>query len=251
MILSSSPHNSPESRQPAGLGVLFERVEKRFGPVRALRGVSLKIAAGEFVALLGRNGSGKSTLLRIAAGLTQPSAGRIELRDSGDRSLGNPLALRGRIGMVAHATFLYDDLTAEENLLLFARLYSLENPAARVSERLAAVGLGDRRGDLARTFSRGMRQRLALARALLHAPALLLLDEPSTGLDRQGLTWLWEELRGLHASGCTILMTTHQQGEAAEMSSRSVWLEAGELARDSAPASLSPAPLALAGGGKP
>ncbi len=232
-----------------GLGVHFEQVEKCYGPVRALRGVSLTIAAGEFVALLGANGSGKSTLLRIAAGLTQPTAGRIEMRESGGRPLGNPLALRGRIGMVAHATFVYDDLTAEENLLLFARLYGIADAAARVSERLCAVGLSDRRSDLARTFSRGMRQRLALARALLHGPGLLLLDEPSTGLDRDGLAWLQQELRALHAAGCTILMATHQQSEAAEMSTRTVSLEAGELARDTAPAALSPAPLALAGEG--
>jgi heme exporter protein A len=239
--LSSSVQNNLASRPVPGLGVCFQRVEKRYGAVRALRGLSLSIAAGEFVALLGANGSGKSTLLRIAASLTRPTAGQVEIRGARGQPAGDPAALRGSIGMVAHATFLYDDLTAEENLFLFCRLYGLDRPAARVTERLRVAGLLDRRCDLVRTFSRGMRQRLALARALLHGPSLLLLDEPSTGLDRDGFAWLREELRALHTAGCTIMMATHQQSEAVEMSTRAVWLAAGELVRDTSVAALSPA----------
>jgi heme exporter protein A len=125
-------------------------------------------------------------------------------------------------------------LTAEENLRLFARLYGLPEAARIISERLAAAGLIDRRADLVRTFSRGMRQRLTLARALLHRPGLLLLDEPATGLDTESSAWFVAELHRLHGAGCTVLMSTHQGGEALAPVTRTVWLEAGRVVRDSA-----------------
>jgi len=221
---------APTGPQP-GLGISFSNVEKRYGPVRALRPTSLEISPAEFVALLGPNGSGKSTLLRMASLLARPTSGVVRFYGpAGEQSRD---AARGQLSMVAHATMLYDDLTAEENLQLFARLYGLSGAAAIVMERLAAAGLEDRRHDLARTFSRGMRQRLTLARALLHGPGLLLLDEPSTGLDAAGCEWLASELRRLHQAGCTILMSTHQGGEALSLATRTLWLEAGRVVRDS------------------
>src|SRR5690349_18143021 len=178
-------------------GIRFENIEKRYGGLYALRRVSLEVAPGECVALAGRNGSGKTTLLRIAAGLVRPSAGRVIFQTNG----ASEEAGRVSAGFVGHATMVYDELTAEENLLLFARLQANTAPARRVEALLREVGLFQRRDSLVRTFSRGMRQRVAIARALLAEPGVLLLDEPSTGLDPEGVRWLAETLRGFRDAG--------------------------------------------------
>ena len=225
----------------AGLGVTFSNAEKRYGPIRALRPTSLELRPGEFTALLGPNGSGKSTLLRLAAQLSHPTSGTVRFHGPGGEE--SAAAARRRIGLIAHATLLYDELTAQENLQLFARLYGLPDAQAAVGARLAAAGLAGRETSLVRTFSRGMRQRLTLARALLHGPGLLLLDEPTTGLDSAGCDWLAQELGRLHRSGCTIVMSTHQGGSVLSLATRTVWLEAGRVVRDSAVAEAPPPPL--------
>ncbi|HVB33308.1 MAG TPA: ABC transporter ATP-binding protein [Patescibacteria group bacterium] len=219
----------------SSLGVAFERVEKRYGGLMALRRVTLTIGSGEFVALLGPNGSGKTTLLRMAALLLQPSAGRV--RHLGAENLA-PEAVRSQIGLVAHKALVYDELTARENLSFFARLYGLASPAESVERVLGEVGLADRAEDAAVTFSRGMRQRLAIARALITEPGLLLFDEPATGLDREGRQWLDRTLVGLHRAGATLIVSTHDESLAA-LAGRSIWLRAGRLVRDSG----APAPL--------
>jgi heme exporter protein A len=209
-------------------GIRFENIDKRYGRLYALRRVSLKIAAGECAVLAGRNGSGKTTLLRIAARLARPSAGSIIFLDS-EREVPAEMP---QIGFVAHATMVYDELTAQENLLLFARLLGIAEPIARAESLLEEVGLSDRRSSLVRTFSRGMRQRVAIARALLNEPAVLLLDEPGTGLDSQGVTWLAETLRRMRDAGRTILMSLHGESEISSLATRALRLEAGAIMAD-------------------
>lgn len=209
-------------------GIHFEKIDKRYGGLYALRRVSLEIAAGECVAFAGRNGSGKTTLLRIAARLARPSSGTVNFLNGSGEKLATPLTA----GFVAHATMVYDELTAKENLLLFAKLQGIAQPAARAEALLGEVGLMERRNSLVRTFSRGMRQRVAIARALLNEPAVILLDEPTTGLDPQGANWFAQTLRGLKDSGRTILMSLHGESEVSALATRAIRLDAGSVVAD-------------------
>jgi heme exporter protein A len=210
--------------QPSAAAIRFDRVDKRYGGIYALKRVSLEIAPGECVLLAGRNGSGKTTLLRIAARLVRPTAGEVQVGEKG------PLA--GTTGYVAHASMVYDELSAEENLVLFAKLLGVQEPSRRAAALLEEVGLAGRRGSLLRTLSRGMRQRVAIARALLSEPALLLLDEPATGLDPASTAWLTAKLRQLHDAGCTILMSLHGESVIAALATRGMRLEAGSIVAD-------------------
>lgn len=207
------------------IGLRFENIDKRYGRLYALRRLNLEVTPGECVALAGRNGSGKTTLLRIAARLVRPTSGVVSYT-------GQPDGVRARIGFVAHATMAYDELTAEENLKLFAGLQQVEHAPERVSALLERVGLQERKNSQVRTFSRGMRQRVALARALLHEPSLLLFDEPSTGLDPEGVSWLARTLAQMRDAGCTIMMSVHGESEVAALATRAVRLEAGRVAAD-------------------
>jgi heme exporter protein A len=217
---------SPPAIFPAG--IRFQNIEKRYGGLCALRRVTLEIAPGECVVVAGRNGSGKTTLLRIATRLVRPSFGEVNFTAAG--AGGDSAA--PRTGFVAHATMAYDELTAEENLLLFARLQNISQPSARVDELLREVGLYERRASLVRTFSRGMRQRVAIARALLSEPSVLFLDEQATGLDPQGVAWLAETLRKLRDLGCTMLMSLHGESEISSLATRAIRLEAGSVTAD-------------------
>ncbi len=209
-------------------GIRFDNIEKRYGGLYALRRVSFEVGPGECVVLAGRNGSGKTTLLRIAARLVKPSSGQLSFPGATSDSS----SVARNTGFVAHAIMAYDELTAEENLLLFARLLGVAQAAKRVEELLQEVGLFERRDSLVRTFSRGMRQRVAIARALLHAPSVLLLDEPATGLDPQGASWLTETLRRMRDARCTILMSLHGETELSALASRAIRLDSGAVVAD-------------------
>jgi heme ABC exporter ATP-binding subunit CcmA len=224
-------------------GIRFEKIEKRYGGLYALRRVSLEIAPGECVAFAGRNGSGKTTLLRIAAKLVRPSAGNVNLFNSS----GETMDSLARTGFVAHATMVYDELTAEENLLMFAKLQGIAESGARASGLLEDVGLTERRNSLVRTFSRGMRQRVAIARALLNEPSVLLLDEPATGLDPEGITWLGKALRQMRDAGRTILMSLHGESEISALTTRAIRLDAGSIVADTQGGGNLHSILALAG----
>jgi heme exporter protein A len=195
--------------------VAADNVWKYFGDYPALRGASLEVAQGSCVALLGRNGAGKTTLLRILAHLSKPSKGTV--------------VIHGRIGYLGHGIGVYDDLSAMENLTLFGQLAGLENPKAAASDALEHVGLERVKDGLAREFSRGMRQRLAIARAFLHNPDLLLLDEPFTSLDDRAIAVLQKLLSHARGRGSTIIMSTHQIREAMELASDVALLERGKL----------------------
>ena len=216
---------TPPPISPTGLR--FENIDKRYGGLFALRRVSIEIAAGECAVLAGRNGSGKTTLLRIAGQIVRPTHGKLSFPGSARESSGNP-----RPGYVGHSTMVYDELTAEENLVFFAKLQNVDSPIARSEALLREVGLYERRASQVRTFSRGMRQRIAIARALIHRPSVLLLDEPATGLDPSGITWLASSLRELHRAGCTILMSLHGESEISAMATRAVRLDAGSVVAD-------------------
>jgi heme exporter protein A len=200
-------------------------VSRHFGRRLALSRVSVTFRRGEIVALLGPNGAGKSTLVGILATLTRPNSGEVRYGKATARELGD--RLRGRIGVLGHDLFLYGDLSAEENLTFFAKLYALPSVSARVESALERSRLTDRRADRVSGFSRGLRQRLALERALIHEPRLVLLDEPFTGLDDESGALLIERLRGLRAQGAIVVMATHDFETADGLVDRAICLVNG------------------------
>jgi ABC-type multidrug transport system ATPase subunit len=205
----------------------FRDVTRTYGRRRALHRVSLACAAGEVVALLGPNGAGKSTLLSIAATLLEPSSGDVRFGGRTAADLG--AALRARIGLLAHDLYLYPELSAAENLAFFARLYGVADVPGRVARGLQAAGLTARGDDAVAGFSRGMRQRLAIERALVHEPRLVLLDEPFTGLDDSSATALRRRLEMLRTSGCIVLLTTHDLEAVEDLVDRAVLLSQGRV----------------------
>ena len=208
------------------LGLVVDGVSKYYGHFPALRDIRLRIEPGSTVALLGRNGAGKTTLLRIIAGLSKSSQGAVTIQGADVRQAAN----RRRIGVLGHGISLYDELSAFENLRLFAKLYGIANPAQRIDEMLERTDLARVRDGLVREFSRGMRQRLAVARCFLHQPALLILDEPFTALDDRAIAVLQDLLKTALADGRTIVMSTHQLREALELATDVALINRGKLA---------------------
>jgi heme exporter protein A len=209
-----------------------QKLVKAYGLLPVLRGLDLSVQRGEFVALLGPNGSGKSTFLRLLTGLTRPTSGTLKI--GGWKLPEEAAVVRSQIGLVSHRSLLYDNLTARENLMFYGRLYNLpaDRLNARIDDLLARVGLSKRAFDLVRTFSRGMTQRLSIARALLHNPDVLLFDEPYTGLDQAAMAILDGLLKDAHGEGRTTIMVTHELDKAAELANRVLILSKGVVGYD-------------------
>jgi heme exporter protein A len=201
---------------------------RRFGARVAVDRLDLDVAPGEALAIFGPNGAGKSTLCRLLTSTLRPTGGT--LRVAGQDPRRNERSVKRMFGVVSHQTFLYDALSARENLLFFARLSGVADPGARVDALLDEVGLADRGDDPVRGFSRGMQQRVALSRAMLHEPEILLLDEPFTGLDPQASRWLEATILALRRSGTTILLVTHDPARGLELSDRWILLARGRIA---------------------
>lgn len=214
---------------PAAAPALQARaLEKWYGPLPAVRGIDFSLAPGEFLTIFGPNGAGKSTLLRLLCGAVRPTRGDVAVR--GEAAASD--AARRRIGLLSHQTFLYPGLSAAENLDFYARLYGLPRRREVVDAALASVGLAERRGDRVRTFSRGMQQRLALARTLLHGPEVVLLDEPYTGLDPHAAALLRGILDRLKDGRTTVVLVTHNLSQGLEQADRVVVQVGGRWVSD-------------------
>ncbi len=200
---------------------------KTFGNLYALRNLSFSLHKGEFLTIFGPNGAGKTTLIRILSTITKASSGEIKIADLSFED--DSEKIRRQIGVIAHQTFLYENLTAEENLRFYGKLYDVKNLSRKIETILSEVGLELRKRDFVRTFSRGMQQRLAIARAMLHEPSILLLDEPYTGLDQHASGMLTNWLKRLRSAEQTILMVTHDLEQGLELADRIAVLVSGQL----------------------
>jgi heme exporter protein A len=213
-------------------------IKKAYGNFDALKGVDLNISKGEFYTLFGPNGAGKTTLIKLLSTLTGPSSGNLNI--FGYDASKEVRKIRSRLGVISHDPYLYENLTALENIQFFAEMYGLDHIQSRSNEVISYVGLESRKNDLIRTFSRGMKQRLTVARAIVHDPEILLLDEPYTGLDQHGAQILGEMLSALKSKDRTILMTTHNIDEGLDLSDRVGILAKGKLVFESPRSQLDP-----------
>ncbi len=229
MEVSSAPQAVLDATVPA---IEVSGLTKVYGDHSALRGVDLRVGRGESVVIFGPNGAGKTTLIKSLATIVRPTAGRIkvdglDLREKAEE-------VRRRIGIVGHFTYLYGNLTAYENLDFYGRVYDIPQRARRVREVTALVGMSDRLNDRLASLSRGMQQRLSIARALLHDPPIMLLDEPETGLDRQSASAIWSAVRGEAGRRRTLVMTTHDLERGFALCERIVILNRGRVAYEGA-----------------
>jgi heme exporter protein A len=222
---------SMESTSTGALPMVeLDQVEKWFGHTAALTGVTLTVASGDFLVLLGRNGAGKSTLLRVIARLTKPNSGTVRVAGADIRR--SPEKVRQSLGFVAHSSYLYRNLTARENLRFFGRMYRLENLEEQVRQALGWVGLSESADRRVMGFSRGMQQRLTIARATLHAPDLLLMDEPFSGLDLEASELLAGWMQEFVGRGKTIIMATHDLEHGLRLVNRWVFVDRGRIAEE-------------------
>ncbi|HUR00559.1 MAG TPA: ABC transporter ATP-binding protein [Gemmatimonadaceae bacterium] len=236
MIASDAASHSAGAASQSGSAVEIRDVICQFGRIRALDGLSLDVKAGTVVGVVGPNGAGKTTLIDVICGLVRPTSG--SARVLGQDVATNPSALRARIGVLPQETALYDEVTARQNLQFAAALYDVRNSEARIDEVLQLVGLATRSGDAVRGFSGGMQRRLAIARALLHNPELLILDEPTVGVDVEARHQIWTHIRSLNAGGRTVILTTNYLDEAEALCDRVVILKSGTIVADDTPTAL-------------
>jgi heme exporter protein A len=218
-----------DTKMDAGSWAIETRgLAKSFSGRRVLRGIDIKVGKGESVVIFGPNGAGKTTLIKILATIMNPTSGSfmVDGLDPGE----NPEAIRRRIGVITHQTFLYGTLTAFENLEFYGRLYDVARPRERIEEVAALVGMTSRLHDRTGAFSRGMQQRLSIARALLHRPSVMLLDEPETGLDQEAILVLRDALRAEAGTRPSIVLTTHNLERGLELSDRLLILARGSIA---------------------
>jgi heme exporter protein A len=201
---------------------------RAFGGRRAVHGVSLELDAGECLALFGPNGAGKTTLLRLLAGLLKPTAGNARING---QPLRGDAAARGQVGFISHQSMLYGPLTVRENVELAARLYGVREPAAAARQALAEMRVLDREQSPVRALSRGLQQRVSIARALVHRPRVLLLDEPYTGLDALGAATLTEMLARLRGDGATLVLVTHNIAEGLDVATQAAVMHRGRVVR--------------------
>jgi len=204
-----------------------QELTKSFGNHLALRGVDLEVKQGESVVILGPNGAGKTTLIKVLATIMNPSSGKVLI--GGLNSKNDAEEVRRRIGVVTHQTFLYSNLTAYENLVFYSRMHDVPRAKERIQEVAAVVGMAFRLHDRVGTLSRGMQQRLSIARSLLHKPSIMLLDEPETGLDQQAISIFWQALRREEMLERTIILTTHNLERGLELSDRVLILDRGRI----------------------
>lgn len=231
---------TPETRTGGDSGVPAVEVVDvtiAFGAIRALDGVSLRVQPGTVMGIVGPNGAGKTTLIDVICGLIRPTHGTV--RVLGQDVASAPAALRARIGVLPQETALYTEVTAQQNLRFAAALYGVPRTEERIAEVLELVGLSARAKDVVRGFSGGMQRRIAIARALLHDPPLLILDEPTVGVDVEARHQIWAHIRSLRASGRTVLLTTNYLDEAEALCDRVAILRAGKLVAEDTPAALS------------
>jgi ABC-type multidrug transport system ATPase subunit len=225
-----------DSGAPGSLAVDVRDVTCTFGQVRALDGLSLGVRTGTVVGIVGPNGAGKTTLIDVICGLVRPAQGRVSVLDQDVATSAS--TLRAQIGVLPQETALYDEVTPRQNLRFAAALYGVPDSDARIAEVLDLVGLSARMSDVVRSFSGGMKRRLAIARALLHNPPLLILDEPTVGVDVEARHQIWAHIRSLRAGGRTVVLTTNYLDEAEALCDRVAILRAGKLIAEDTPAAL-------------
>src|SRR5438105_10957079 len=230
------PVNNGRSAPGSPAAIEVADVVCQFGRIRALDGVSLRVMPGTVVGVVGPNGAGKTTLIDVICGLLRPARGTVHVL--GEDVAGDTTALRARIGVLPQETALYDEVTAWQNLRFAAALYGVAHPDARIAEVLELVGLSGRARDVVRGFSGGMQRRLAIARALLHNPPLLILDEPTVGVDVEARHQIWAHIRSLKAKGRTVVLTTNYLDEAEALCDHMIILRSGKIIAEGSPKDL-------------